>query len=296
MPAERKLRSVLRFLLRLLPVLILAAGVTFFHWRGLQPGYTFLPVDLSKTILPWGDGAPRVLQNWLISDPLYQFYPFLSQAVDSVRQGQWLLWDPGVMLGHPAAADPLFQTFYPGVLPFGLLFGAGRGYGIALYVHALLAALLMYGLLRALGISAAAAVAGAFTYALSGYLVTWFEFSFWLTTLAWLPGVLWAYVLAVRCGSWRYVALGGLCLGLALLAGQLQFVVIFAGFLLVGALAYSVVGAAPAPTRARGRARNPHVGVRATRDLPIPAATMRILHGGVGGRWRLRSPPLVWGA
>ena len=181
MPAERKLRSVLRFLLRLLPVLILAAGVTFFHWRGLQPGYTFLPVDLAKTILPWGDGAPRVLQNWLISDPLYQFYPFLIQAVDSVRQGQWLLWDPGIMLGHPAAADPLFQTFYPGVLPFGLLFGAGRGYGIALYVHALLAALLMYGFLRALRISAAAAVAGAFTYALSGYLVTWFEFSFWLT-------------------------------------------------------------------------------------------------------------------
>jgi hypothetical protein len=177
------------------------------------------------------------------------------------------------MLGHPAAADPLFQTFYPGVLPFGLLFGAGRGYGIALYVHALLAALLMYGFLRALQISAAAAVAGAFTYALSGYLVTWFEFSFWLTTLAWLPGVLWAYVLAVRWGghargsgprsgegrnrvsrrnsvSWpllpdlvplRYVALGGLCLGLALLAGQLQFVVIFAGFFLAGALAYAVL-------------------------------------------------------
>ena len=241
MPAERKLRSVLRFLLRLLPVLILAAGVTFFHWRGLQPGYTFLPVDLAKTILPWGDGAPRVLQNWLISDPLYQFYPFLAQAVDNVRQGQWLLWDPGIMLGHPAAADPLFQTFYPGVLPFGLLFGAGRGYGIALYVHALLAALLMYGFLRALRISAPAAVAGAFTYALSGYLVTWFEFSFWLTTLAWLPGVLWAYVLAVRKGSWRYVALGGLCLGLALLAGQLQFVVIFGGFFLAGALAYALL-------------------------------------------------------
>ena len=158
MPAERKQPFVLRYLLRLLPVLILAAGVTFFHWRGLQPGYTFLPVDLAKTILPWGDGAPRVLQNWLISDPLYQFYPFLTQAVESVRHGQWLLWDPGIMLGHPAAADPLFQTFYPGVLPFGLLFGAERGYGMALYAHALLAALLMYGFLRALRISAPAAV------------------------------------------------------------------------------------------------------------------------------------------
>jgi hypothetical protein len=54
--------------MRLAPVLLLAAGVTLFHWRGLQPGYTFLPVDLARTILPWGDGSPRILQNWLISD------------------------------------------------------------------------------------------------------------------------------------------------------------------------------------------------------------------------------------
>ena len=219
------LPSLRQCLLRLLPLIVVAAGVTIFHWRGIQPGYTFLPVDLAKTILPWGDGSPRILQNWLISDPLYQFYPFLTQAVDSIRQGQWLLWDPGILLGHPAAADPLFQTFYPGVLPFGLLFGPARGYAIALYVHALLAALLMYGFMRSLRISPAGAVVGAFTYALSGYMLTWFEFSFWLCTLAWLPGVLWAYVLAVRTRSWRYVALGGLCLGLALLAGQLQFVV-----------------------------------------------------------------------
>jgi hypothetical protein len=222
---------------------VLTAGVSLFHWRGLQPGYTFLPVDLAKTILPWGDGAPRVLQNWLISDPLYQFYPFLTQAVASVQRGEWLLWNPNILLGHPAAADPLFQTFYPFLLPFGLLFGPGRGYALALYAHALLAACLMYGLLRSLRVSPAGSVTGAFTYALSGYLVTWFEFSFWVTTLAWLPGVLCAYALAVRRRSWRYVALGGLCLGLALLAGQVQFVAVFAGYLLASLLAYLLLTA-----------------------------------------------------
>jgi hypothetical protein len=233
--------SLRRFLVRLAPVFLLAAGVTLFHWRGLQPGYTFLPVDLARTVLPWGDGSPRILQNWLISDPLYQFYPFLVQAVDSIRQGQWLFWNPAILLGHPAAADPLFQTFYPGVLPFALLFGPARGYAIALYAHALLAAMLMYGFMRSLRISPPGAVVAGFTYALSGYLLTWFEFSFWLTTLAWLPGILWAYVWAVRTRSWAYVALGGLCLGLALLAGQFQFVVVFLVFFFAGASAYTIL-------------------------------------------------------
>ncbi len=240
MPAAPSSASRLR---RLLPLLVIVAGVTWFHWRGLRPGYTFLPVDLAKAILPWGDGSPRGLQNWLISDPLYQFYPFLSQSVVSLRQGEWLLWNPSILLGHPAAADPLFQTFYPGVLPFALLLGAGRGYAVALYIHTLLAALLMYGFMRSLSLSRAGGVLAAFTYALSGYMVTWFAFSFWLCTLAWLPGILWAYVLAVRTRSWRFVALGALCLGLALLAGQLQFVVVFLGFFAGGALLYTVLAA-----------------------------------------------------
>jgi hypothetical protein len=235
-PESARLR---RLLPRLLPVFVLVAGVTLFHARGLQPGYTFLPVDLARTLLPWGDGAPRVVQNWLISDPLYQFYPFLTQAVDSIKRGDWLLWNPDILLGHPAAADPLFQTFYPGVLPFALWLGPSRGYAIALYAHAVLAALLMYGFLRSLRASPPAAVAGGFTYALSGYMLTWFEFSFWVATLAWLPGILWAFVLAVRRARWRYVALGGGCLGLALLAGQFQFVGVFLLFFGAGALAYA---------------------------------------------------------
>jgi len=217
---------------RLWPPLLLVAGVTYFHWRGIRPDYTFLPVDLARNILPWRSGQIGALQNWLISDPLYQFYPFLAEAVAVLRQGSLLLWNPTIFLGHPAGADPLFQVFYPVGALFALALGVERGFALSLYAHVMLAALLTYGLLRAWGTTRPAAVAGAFTYALSGYLVTWLETPFWITTLAWLPGVVWVYQRALRTHRWRDVALAGLTLGAAMLAGNFQFLVVFLAFLL----------------------------------------------------------------
>ncbi len=150
-------------------------GVLLFHWRGIQPGQVFLPVDLANRLLPWRDGDTAArLQNWLISDPLYQFYPFLVQTVASLRQGQFLLWNPALFSGHPALADPLFQTFYPFVTAFGLLLGPPRGFSLSLVAHVLLAALLMFGFLRSQRLGLPAAVLGALTYSpqrLPGHLV-----------------------------------------------------------------------------------------------------------------------------
>lgn len=212
-------------------ILLLVLGVLLFHWRGIQPGQVFLPVDLANRLLPWRDGGTAArLQNWLISDPLYQFYPFLVQTVASLRGGQLLLWNPALFSGHPALADPLFQTFYPFVTVFGLLLGPAHGFSLSLVAHVLLAALLMFGFLRSLRLGLPAAVLGALTYALSGYLVTWFEYPFWLTTLAWLPGILWAWYAGVTHSQWRYAAVAGLLFGFALLAGQYQFLLVFSLF------------------------------------------------------------------
>ena len=75
-----------------------ALGITLFHARGLRPGYTFLPVDLATSNLPWRPVAPAALHNPLISDPLYEFYAFLAFAVTTVRQGDWPLWNPYILL------------------------------------------------------------------------------------------------------------------------------------------------------------------------------------------------------
>ena len=228
---------------------ILILAVSSYHVRGIRPGQTFVQVDLANFILPWRNGSVVQLQNWLISDPLYQYYPFLVNAVETVRSThQWPLWNPRILLGHPTAADPLFQTFYPVSLVLGLAFGAARGLAIGLWLHAILAAVLTYGFLRATQCAWRAAIFGALTYALSGYLVTWFETPFWISTLAWLPGILWAYELAIQRRSWRYIAFGGMALAFATLGGQISFVVTFCLFLVLYAL-----GATWRKSRAKGR-------------------------------------------
>lgn len=213
-------------------VIVLVLSVSLFHLRGLWPGRTFLPVDLADAHLPWRADPASAIQNPLISDPLYEFYPFLVAAVDYVRQtGRWFLWNPYIFLGHPSLADPLAQTFYPVYLGLGLLLGAARGYGIGLWLHATLAALLTYGFLRAIGSGTRAAILGALAYALGGYLVTWFETAFWTSTMAWLPGVLWAFELALQRRALRYASLSAGALALAALGGQFAFVTVFCLFL-----------------------------------------------------------------
>ncbi len=214
-----------------LALVIVILGVSVFHARGLLPGQTFLPVDLANNNLPWRSGPPAPLQNWLISDPLYQFYPFLVNGVNSARSGSLPLWNPRVFLGHPVAADPPSMTFYPVFIGLGLILGVARGFAVGLWLHAILAAVLTYGLLRTLQCRRYAAVTGAFTYALSGYMVTWFEAPHRVSTLAWLPGILWAFEIAVRRKSLRPTVLAALATTLAVLCGQSQFVVTFILFL-----------------------------------------------------------------
>jgi len=143
-------------------LLILVLGVSLFHMRGLWPGQAFLPVDLAGNNLPWRAGPPQPLQNWLISDPLYEFYPFLTNAVNSIRHaGHWPLWNPRIFLGHPVVADSLNQPFYPFFVALGVVLGAARGLAVGLWLHAVLAAILTYGFLRTLGCRPPAAVLGS---------------------------------------------------------------------------------------------------------------------------------------
>ncbi len=213
-------------------LILLALSISLFHWRGIKPGYTFLPVDLANNNLPWRGTDPQPLQNSLVSDPLYQFFPFLNQAVVTVSEArQWPLWNPTIMLGHPSLGDPLAQPFFPLLLLLGLVFGVARGFAIGLWLLVLLGAGLAYGWLRIVGNKSIAAFMGAISYALAGYLITWFETHFWVSTLALLPGILLAFELARKRNNLRYAALAALLMGAAILGGQLQFVIIFVFFL-----------------------------------------------------------------
>ena len=214
-------------------LVLLFGAVTLFHARGLRPGYAFLPIDNVNNNLPWRAG-PFVLgelQNPLVGDPIYQYYPVLVDQLQAVRAGHWPLWSTQILLGHPLLGDPMAQTFYPAFLALGLVLGPARGLTVGYWLHVVLAVGLTYAWLRSAGLGRAGSSVGALAYALGGFMVTFFATPFWMSTLAWLPGVLWLYERAVQRRSLSHAASAGLALGLAGLAGQLSFTAMFYLFL-----------------------------------------------------------------
>lgn len=217
----------------LLALGIIVAALSLLHLRGILPGQTFLPVDLANNLYPWRSGDLQPLQNPLITDPLFEFYPYLVFSLDTFKTtGQWPLWNPDIFLGHPALADPNYQTFYPVYLALGLALGAARALAIGPWLHALVAGFLVYAWIRTMGYSRRAALLAALAYAAGGQMVTWFGARQWLGTLTWLPGVLWAFELLLARGRWRYLALAMAFQGVALLSGQYQVWLAFSLFLL----------------------------------------------------------------
>lgn len=217
----------------LLALVIIVGSLSLLHLRGILPGQTFLPIDLANNLYPWRSGDFQSLANTLTTDTLFQFYPNLDVSVDTLRAtGQWPLWNPAILLGHPSIADPNAQSFYPVYLALGLALGAARALAIGSWLHAILAGFLAFAWIRTLGYGRRAALLGAIAYAAGGQMVTWFGARQWLGTLTWLPGVLWAFELFLLRRRWRWLTLAALFQGLALLSGQFQVWLAFSLFLL----------------------------------------------------------------
>lgn len=225
-----------------LSLLGIAVAVLIFHWRGLQPGHAFLPVALGQELYPWRvdhPDAPPVPQ--ISPDALYIHYTFLHFNVREIQAGRFPLWDSGILSGHPAVADPLYQIFYPVWILIALLFGnIARAYSIGIGIHVVVAASFMYGLARTWRHSYAGALVAAFTYALSGAMVLWMEMALNLGTLTWFPAILFAYERAIQQSSLKWNVLSAFFFMLGCLAGHVQYMFTFALFWMLYALGQTI--------------------------------------------------------
>lgn len=219
-----------------LAALIIFGGLaTALLHRALLPNYTLLPLDLIQTIAPWDDLQLGPLANPLISDPFYSFYTRRHFLTNAIQGGQLPLWNPYILAGTPTIASPNFQAFYVPNLIAALILPARHALPWLAWGHLIVTGWLMYGFLRRQKLRWLACVLGGGVWMLNGYIVVWLENPHRLSTLAWLPGIFWAYQSAVEERRLDYAAAGGLLLGLSILGGQMQF--IFASGLILGCYA-----------------------------------------------------------
>jgi hypothetical protein len=165
---------------------------------------------------------------WLSADHIVagndltnMFLHWLRFAVSSVERGQLPLWNPYLFSGVPFVANPQPALFYPPTW-LALLTPVTRAFSWIIVLHLWIAGVGMYAWLRSEGASVVGALLGGATFAFSGYVFVRVYAGHLgvITTGAWLPMILWAYRCAVARRSWKLAVVGGLPVGLSILAGH----------------------------------------------------------------------------
>lgn len=210
-------------------------------WLGhvLFTDRVLLPVPLLQQIAPWGLPNPDGIWNPLMWDAVAFFYPLRLAAAEAIRSGQLPLWNPYILCGTPLLADVQSGVLYPLNVLFWVM-PVAQAFGIAAYVHLVLAALFTLYWLRQEGVSLAGGLLGAVTFAVGGWSIAWLELPNFMATAVWLPLLLGLMAGADR-RHWAITAAGcAVAVAMMLTAGHVQI----AFYCLLGILLYALYHAA----------------------------------------------------
>ncbi len=165
-----------------------AFGAACWFGLGMHRGL-LLSTDIKSRCWPWApEFAQAPLQAPLLSDPVWQFVPWIELTRRELAAGRLPLWNPYQDGGVPLLGNAQSAVLSPLMVPV-LLLGVGRGWNLMLLLKILAAASGTFLWLRDVGRSRAAAALGAVMFALSGSFVAWLEHPLTLVTAP-LPFVL----------------------------------------------------------------------------------------------------------
>src|SRR5664279_4648318 len=158
------------------------AGFAALLVLGLGLGYRLrmheglvLSNDLKSRFWPWAPAlAVKRLDAPALSDPVWQFVPWLQLARRELAAGRLPLWNPYQDGGVPLLGNSQSALGSPLIWP-ALAFGIRPGWNLSLLFRALLAAAGAFLWLRDRGRSKPAAGLGAIAFALSGPFIAWLE-------------------------------------------------------------------------------------------------------------------------
>ncbi|MBM4081205.1 MAG: hypothetical protein FJ278_15995, partial [Planctomycetes bacterium] len=152
------------------------------------------------------------------------FFYWRHFAARHIADGVVPLWNPYIFCGMPFIASLYAALFYPPNVVF-LLLPTAAAINASIILHNFLAGVFMCALGRGLGMSRWGALASAVVFMFGaphalhvfpGHLDA-------LCTMAWTPLAFLVVEKWCATAHWRFVPLGGLVLGVQILAGQMQY-------------------------------------------------------------------------
>ena len=246
---------------------LLAALVLVLLGPALLAGRTVLPVGVLATEAPFRHLIePGEYGNRLQADLVREVFPAQVEVRRAVKTGEWPLLSARMGAGMPLLADPQAQVlqplvWLPAVLP------AADAMAVTLALRAFLALLFTWLLLARLGMARQAALFGAVSYGLGGFVVLWLGWPL-ATSAALLPATLYAVARVADRGGRRDVLLLVAALFVLLAAGhpESELHVLFA-------VAAFGIGRVVAQRGAARAAADGGAGRRGRRSRPRPRRT-----------------------
>lgn len=176
----------------------------------------------------------------LDEDSLLFFYPLRALHGDP-NIG---FWNPYLFCGFPRDANPQSQLLYAPNAIFSIL-PTSAGYSLLLAGHLFLGAALMYLLLRGLLLSSESSLFGAFAFLVSTFWRCKITNLGLLEGIAWVPGVLYFFLLSLESGRWTPRMASALLLSMTVFAGVPHTVAYTLIFLLLITFTYIVLRERP---------------------------------------------------
>ncbi|MDB4970603.1 MAG: hypothetical protein JWN44_6292 [Myxococcales bacterium] len=159
------------------------------------------------------------------------YYPSHVAIQRALGKGELPTWEPGAWAGWPLHVDPYYGLYYP-LSAIYAVWGAVRGLGVTVALHALLAGLGMLWLMRRRKLDWGPALFAAVSLAFGSFMVERIRHIIFAQMMAWLPLILVGVegYLAERRARW--LVLAAAATGMALVCGALPlapFVVLTVG-------------------------------------------------------------------
>lgn len=157
-------------------------------------------------------------------DAAFLLPTLLSLYNDGLQRNELALWNPKLFCGYPMTSDPMLHAFYPPQILLHRMLPVHGAYHAFLFLHLFFAGASMAWLLRALGRSDGAVMAGGLLGQIFGYSAHWFSTGILAGTSVFGP----LAILGLVRGR---PLLAGAALGLAILGSHPQhalFVFLFA--------------------------------------------------------------------
>ncbi len=184
---------MISFLKKNFYILTILLITLIFFWKVFLKNLIIFPGDmLVGAYYPWLDhqwgnlSTSVPIKNPYITDIFSQIFPWKNLIVQSLRLGQWPLWNI-----HSYSGYPLLANFQSGALnPFNivfLLFGMINGWNIFLISGVFISAITMYFYLKIIKKNNLASTIGAITYSFSGFSILWMPYANANYSLAAIP-------------------------------------------------------------------------------------------------------------